>query len=128
MILKAVESQCSGCRTCQVVCALHNQRETNPSKAALIIEGCFPSPGTYKVHICNQCGVCADTCPTDAISLRGGAYIIDNDLCIACMNCVEACPKSVMIQHSSSKVPIKCTNCGECVNICPREVLSFEHK
>ena len=128
MTLKANESNCSGCRVCQMVCALHNQRETNPSKAALIIEGCFPAPGTYKVHVCNQCGECAKECPVEAITLKDGAYIIDAALCIHCMCCVEVCPKDVIIEHPDSDVPIKCNNCGECVSICPRDVLSFDNQ
>ncbi|MDW7650526.1 MAG: 4Fe-4S dicluster domain-containing protein [Bacillota bacterium] len=121
-----MESNCSGCRICQTVCALRNQKETNPSKAALVIEGCFPAPGKYKVHVCNQCGECAQVCPVDAIVKKNGAYIIDHDACIQCMSCIEACPRGVMVQHPNTDVPIKCNNCGECVSICPREVLCFE--
>ena len=125
-MLKALESNCSGCRVCRVVCALHNYKEVNPSKAAIIIEGCFPAPGKYKVHVCDQCGECADVCPTNAIILKDQAYIINSSECIGCLCCVDACSKGVMVKHPTTDVPIKCNNCGECVSVCPREVLSFD--
>lgn len=126
MNLKYIESKCSGCRTCQLICALKNFQQNNPSKAALRIEGQFPAPGKYVVHLCNQCGACAEVCPVDAISLENGAYLIHDEICIGCMNCVEACPKGVMMKHKDLEAPFKCINCGECVEICPRDAIAFE--
>ncbi len=123
MKLVAIEDNCSGCRVCQVVCSLENFGEVNPSKAALGIKGLFPAPGKYEIELCDQCGKCAEACPTDAIYLEDGVYLINDEECIGCMSCVEACPKGVMYEHKSSEVPIKCTLCGECVKACPRDAL-----
>jgi formate hydrogenlyase subunit 6/NADH:ubiquinone oxidoreductase subunit I len=41
---------------------------------------------------CISCGVCADTCPVDAISEGDGVYVIDADDCIDCGQCVDPCP------------------------------------
>ncbi|WP_028306625.1 4Fe-4S binding protein [Desulfitibacter alkalitolerans] len=127
MKLKGINENCSGCRTCQVVCALENYREINPAKAALGIEGKFPEPGTYAIHYCNQCGTCADVCPTGAIYERDGIYILDKDQCSSCMNCVEECPLGVMYVHDSLDAPIKCNSCGECAETCPRNALIMEN-
>ena len=57
MHLVAVKpEECTGCRVCELVCALHNQRENNPSKSALRVKGRFPAPGHYDLRLCDQCG------------------------------------------------------------------------
>ena len=125
MHLKYIESSCSGCRTCQLACSLKNFNVNNPSKAALTVEGRFPGPGDYLVHVCDQCGACAEACPVGAIAKEGDTYVIDNEACIGCMACVEACPNGVMMKHEDYEQPFKCTNCGACVEICPRSALEF---
>jgi NAD-dependent dihydropyrimidine dehydrogenase PreA subunit len=98
----------------------------NPSKAALRIEGRFPAPGDYRIHLCDQCGRCVEVCPEEAIHRDNGIYIIDEDKCTGCMTCVEACPHGVLFEHKSLETPFKCTLCGECVKLCPREALVLE--
>lgn len=109
-----------------MVCATENKKEINPSKAALRIEGRFPAPGSYQIHLCNQCGECAEVCPVEAIENKNGVFLINEENCIGCMNCIDACSRGVMIMHKDSKTPIKCNLCGECVKYCPREALSLE--
>ncbi len=123
MSLIPIDENCSGCRICQVVCALENFREMNPSKAALRIEGRFPAPGDYRIHLCDQCGQCAEACPEEAIHQESGVYVIYKDECSGCMVCVEVCPWDVMIMHKRMKTPIKCTLCGQCAEACPRGAL-----
>ena len=86
-----------------MVCALENFREVNPAKAALRIEGRFPAPGDYRIHLCDQCGVCAEVCPVEAIELKGDAYIIDPAECTACMQCVEECPHDVLLNTADER-------------------------
>jgi Fe-S-cluster-containing dehydrogenase component len=126
MVLRAIHERCSGCRACELACALTNFREMNPAKSALGVKGRFPAPGDYRLQLCDQCGACAEVCPVGAIFLEKGAYLIDSDLCTGCLTCVEACPNDVMVVHSSSQVPIKCTMCGACVEICPREAIVMD--
>ena len=126
MELTAIHTNCSGCGVCRQVCTLENFREVNPAKAMLNVEGRFPSPGDYYLHICDQCGVCADTCPVDAILLVEGVYRVDEDECTACMECVEACPRDVMMAHADREAPVKCILCGKCAELCPRQALIIE--
>jgi Fe-S-cluster-containing hydrogenase component 2 len=119
-MLEAINQNCSGCRTCLLACAIQNQGEVNPKKAALAIEGHFPAPGGYEVRLCNQCGACADVCPVEAIQLVDGAYRIDREECSGCGACIDECPQGVIFRHPDSEIPIKCVDCGLCVEVCPR--------
>ncbi len=123
MKLKAIHANCSGCGVCRQVCTLENFRQLNPAKSLLRIEGRFPSPGDYRIRFCNQCGLCAEACPEDAIQMVADVYRVDEDACIACMACVEACPRDVMMVHPDREAPVKCSLCGKCAELCPRRAL-----
>ena len=41
---------------------------------------------------CVGCGRCAENCPANAISVRGGKAVIDRKGCIKCFCCQELCP------------------------------------
>jgi Fe-S-cluster-containing hydrogenase component 2 len=114
---------CSGCKACQLICALYNFSESNPSKALLNIFGKFPAPGKYYAELCTQCGACADVCPVDAICNEDGIYTISAEDCVSCGICVDACPQKVI--RLIDNLPHKCTECGECATICPRDAIIF---
>jgi ferredoxin len=123
--LKAFHENCSGCGTCRLACAIENFQEVNPSKSVLRIEARFPAPGNYRIHVCDQCGVCADNCPEDAIELKNGVLLVNPDTCTGCLVCVEVCPHDVMFEQPLSEVPAKCTLCGECALTCPRDAITL---
>lgn len=122
MKLTVQEDRCSGCNVCRVVCTMHNFETVQPSQALLKITGQFPAPGTYKIVYCNQCGICAESCPEDAIKEKDGEFNIDYDLCTQCLVCVDSCPYEVMVVKESGH-PAKCTGCGKCVELCPRQAV-----
>jgi len=121
--LKAIHANCSGCRTCLLACVLENHQEVRPSMAVLKVQGLFPSPGSYRIQLCDQCGACAEACPVGAIVLDGSAYRVQEEDCIQCWECLEACPKGVMVFHPAAETPLKCSLCGACVQACPREAI-----
>lgn len=54
----------------------------------------------------------------------------DNNLCIACAQCVQACPNSALqlIKNSDSIINIDrtvCTLSGDCIKICPTEAIQL---
>lgn len=67
------EAKCSGCRVCQLICALHNKGECNPKASFIGVAGNFPVPGGYEIKWlkgCTLCGECLEICPTGAIFER----------------------------------------------------------
>jgi ferredoxin len=126
MKLAFAADRCSGCRACELICALENYHALNPKKAALRVTGHFPDPGRYTMALCDQCGDCADVCPTNAIQKdeQTGAFLISAEDCIQCNICIEECPTGAMTKHEDTQyVPIKCTLCGKCVEFCPTGAL-----
>lgn len=119
--------KCSGCGACRLACSIVNFGQVTSSMALLRIEGLFPQPGSYRIHFCDQCGICAEACPVEAIVPDAeGIYRINDEECIACNACVEACPNSVMIVKPEDEMPAKCVLCGECAEICPRQAITFD--
>ena len=78
---------------------------------------------------------CEQVCPTDAISHQeNGAVIIDQEWCIGCGYCVQACPYDVPHKDETLGTARKCVFCmdrtsnGEspaCVKTCPPGALQY---
>lgn len=124
MKLEAHSDRCSGCRACLLTCALTSFGLNNPRYGALSIVPHFPSPGTFEVKVCTQCGACKDACPVGAIKARlDGSYEVEQAECVGCGVCVDACPEGVVRFIAEKNVAFVCTACGECVKYCPREAV-----
>jgi len=48
-----------------------------------------------KASECTACGLCADVCPQDAITVNDVA-VIDQDACVDCGACVDECPSGAI--------------------------------
>jgi len=48
--------------------------------------------------LCLGCGLCAQTCPTGAISLRWNNAEIDQSRCNQCRLCLDFCPQGAIIE------------------------------
>lgn len=68
-----------------------------------------PAPAGLKGHIaldadrCILCGICAKTCPADAIVVekKERTWSIDPFRCVQCGSCVRACPKTCLVMDPS---------------------------
>jgi Fe-S-cluster-containing hydrogenase component 2 len=49
-----------------------------------------------KVDRCAGCGVCADTCPSGAITMKDGKAYVEDRICTGCGDCVEMCPEGAI--------------------------------
>ncbi len=130
MRLYVDNSKCSGCNACRVACSLNLFNESNPKKAALLVQPHFPSPGVYEVKVCTQCGACAAVCPDEAIKLNArGAWYVDFDQCSLCEACVPECPEDVMfVKVELASAAWKCDLCGDCVDVCGTGALWISEK
>ncbi len=45
-----------------------------------------------KPELCEGCGSCVETCPSNAIELCDGKAVVDPEICADCGACVDACP------------------------------------
>ena len=128
--LAVVPELCSGCRICELSCALEHFGVNNPKKSAVRVLVTYPHPVMQLPIVCSHCKVpvCADACPTDALRRINGIVELDSDDCIACMKCVEACPFGAVYSHADLDHPIKCDLCDgnpQCVEACPKGALRF---
>ncbi len=60
---------------------------------------------------CLGFGSCKAACPFDAIDIKNGIAVVDENKCQACGKCVKACPKNlIQLIPKSSKVWVLCSN------------------
>lgn len=126
--LTVIPEKCSGCKLCELACAIKHFGVNNPKKSAVRVLVTYPHPVVRMPIVCSQCKKppCEDACPVGAISRGDGVVKIDQDVCISCFRCVEACPFGAVYVHDDCTFPIKCDLCGgdpECVKQCPKSAL-----
>ena len=128
--------RCIGCHACELACA---ECETNGQIAMISVEYVqrAASPQTA-VQICMHCEepACAEVCPADAISKDefGVVHSAATERCIACSNCVLACPFGVPKKIEPQQLMMKCILCYDrtsagrkpmCATVCPSGALFY---
>lgn len=102
-------SRCIGCNTCAVACKVSNNLPKDVWWNVVHTEGrdfADTSKGTYGGEMqlswlpvnCMHCenAVCEEVCPTGATVKRDdGIVTVDEETCIGCKSCTEACPYDV---------------------------------
>jgi Fe-S-cluster-containing dehydrogenase component len=123
MILK---KDCMGCHACEVACKQEHGLGVGP-RLVRVIEKLFEFVPVF----CHHCAKapCKQACPVDAISRNEqGIVLIDNELCIGCRECLEACPFGAMQFEDNREVAVKCDLCQlrlaenkqpACISVCP---------
>ena len=116
-------SRCSGCRKCEIACSLFHENRVWPE--ASMIRVFMLVPGLEFPHFCAQCEdyPCVESCPVDALSVskKTGAVLVDNEKCIACGQCIDACPGRIPHMHPKEKHIVICDLCNgnpQCVKVC----------
>lgn len=128
---------CSGCRTCELVCALYHEGESNPSLSRIHVKRDF-FEAEYIPVTCLQCKYppCYYACPVDGaliIDKNTGSKVIIEEKCTGCGTCARICPyneKDKIIRYNPQKTKcFKCDLCGgnpQCVKACRWMALKYE--
>jgi Fe-S-cluster-containing dehydrogenase component len=132
---------CFGCTACEVACKQEHNLPVGPRLIRVYTDGPCEIEGRlqlrYEVAHCIHCSYppCKDVCPVDAISKReDGIVLIDEELCIGCKDCIDACPLGVMHFNEEKEVAQKCDLCVDridqglnpaCVDACPGYCIYF---
>lgn len=129
-------SRCIGCQACVQACS-----ECDTHKGHSLIQLDFVNRGysTQTVPVvCMHCDspTCAEVCPADAIKKSGDGVVqtARKPRCIACNNCVLACPFGIPKMNTEAELMMKCDMCYDrtsegkkpmCASVCPSQALFF---
>ena len=123
-IIKFHAEKCKGCFECEKACSnVHFKTDEGGEKSAIRI---IKENGKFKMHVCDQRGLCIDMCPVGALTRRkNGVVWLDKETCIGCQACVGFCPIGAMRKSDARIEPFKCISCGACVRACPEKALEL---
>jgi Fe-S-cluster-containing dehydrogenase component len=128
--------RCIGCNACVQAC-MECDTHRGQSMIQLDFIDRARSPQTVPV-VCMHCAspTCAEVCPADAIKRTGDGVVqtARKPRCIACNNCVLACPFGIPKMDSARALMLKCDMCYDrtsvgkkpmCASVCPSGALWF---
>lgn len=136
-------TRCTGCKACEIACAVEHSLSKNIYGA--VLETPKPRPRVSvipvdEIRVPMQCRHCEDApcmaiCPTKALyRSENGFVVVDEMKCIGCRMCVVACPFGHPAFDYERKIVLKCDGCTErvsegkvpaCVEACPTGALIF---
>lgn len=108
------KEDCMGCHACEVACKQEHQLDVGPRLIRVIEK----SPVFLPIY-CHHCAKapCKEACPVQAIYREGqGLVLIDQETCIGCRECLQACPFGAMQFDDVQETAIKCDLCQERLN------------
>ncbi|MFC1533715.1 4Fe-4S dicluster domain-containing protein [Thermodesulfobacteriota bacterium] len=123
--------KCTGCRLCELVCAVKHDGCSNPTRSRIKVMK-WEAEGLYIPMSCQQCqdAPCLNVCPVKALSRDEdmARVSVDYDICIGCRSCVAVCPFGAMSFNTLEKQVFKCDLCDgdpQCVRFCDMKAVDF---
>ena len=129
-------NRCIGCQACMQACS---ECDTHRGESMIHLEFINRAESVQTVPVvCMHCEqpTCAEVCPADAIKRTGDGVVQSarKPRCIACGNCVVACPFGVPELYIDRQIMMKCDMCYDrtsvgkkpmCATVCPSQALFF---
>ena len=131
-------SRCIGCQSCLTAC-----EECETHRGVSMINFDFldrPNTIASAAFVCFHCEdpTCAEVCPADAIKKGEDGVVLSalKPRCIACSNCVLACPFGIPKIVPEYEQMMKCDMCYDrtsagkrpmCATVCPSGALAYAH-
>ena len=122
--------KCTGCRVCELVCALENENVFDPKLSRIKV-----LPFHLLVNMPMSCRFCEDapcvrSCSRKALtqSEETGVIIVDDDKCDLCGWCIESCKYGAIFLNQDKTTVMICNLCDgtpQCVEWCPESALSL---
>ncbi|HHW39687.1 MAG TPA: 4Fe-4S dicluster domain-containing protein [Syntrophomonadaceae bacterium] len=130
-VLMIDPGKCISCRTCELACVFKHDREFRPSAARVNVVQ-FEKEGISVPLMCLQCetAACLKVCPTGALKKNAatGALEVDDDRCIRCKMCINACPFGNATFDAVKNRVLRCDLCGgdpQCAKFCPGGAITY---
>lgn len=126
-MFKIKKSSCTNCRLCMLACtAAHEPGVQSVKQARIHIEDDWPEIGG--IHVCIACKdhPCIEVCPGEALSWDSHV-VLDEEKCIFCNACVDACPVGGVRISPTTAYPLICDTCDDqfsCITVCPTGAIS----
>jgi Fe-S-cluster-containing dehydrogenase component len=130
--------RCIGCQACVAACReCDSHRGRSMISLDYIDEGAtVASMPTVCMHCEDPVAPCAEVCPTDAILVTADGVVHEaaKERCIACANCVHACPFGVPKLDMEEMLQYKCNMCYDrssvglapmCAAVCPTGAIFY---
>ena len=128
--------RCIGCQACIQACT---ECATHKGESMIQVDLIDRARSTQTVPVvCMHCDAptCAEVCPADAIKRTedGVVQTARKPRCIACNNCVLACPFGIPKMNTRMGLMMKCDMCFDrtsvglkpmCASVCPSQALAF---
>ncbi len=108
------QNRCIGCHACTVACKEEHNIAVgvNRTWVKYIEKGHYPDTRRhFAVLRCNHCddAPCIEICPTIALfRRRDGIVDFDNERCIGCKSCMQACPYDALYIDPERNTAAKC--------------------